>query len=84
LSEAEASYFNYYLNKVEFSNGPELRNKYLHGSQANGDGEDAHFQTFMTALKLTIALVIKLNDEFCLATAEGLRSDVAGGDGRAT
>src|SRR5690606_18703989 len=31
LTEAEAQYFNYFLNKVDFSNGPELRNKYLHG-----------------------------------------------------
>jgi hypothetical protein len=71
LSEAEASYFNYYLNKVEFGNGPELRNKYLHGSQATADGEDAHFRTYITALRLIIALVIKLNDDFCLSAAEG-------------
>jgi hypothetical protein len=70
LSEAEASYFNYYLNKAEFSNGPELRNKYLHGSQATADGEDEHFRTYITALRLIIALVIKLNDDFCLAAAE--------------
>lgn len=38
LTEAEAKYFNYFLNAVDFSNGPQLRNKYLHGSQANGDG----------------------------------------------
>lgn len=71
LTEAEGSYFNYYLNKVEFSNGPELRNKYLHGSQANADGEDAHFRTYITALRLIIALVIKLNDDFSLSAAEG-------------
>jgi hypothetical protein len=71
LSEAEGSYFNYYLNKVEFSNGPQLRNKYLHGSQANADGEDAHFRTYITALRLIIALVIKLNDDFSLSAAEG-------------
>lgn len=67
LSEAEASYFNYFLNKVEFSNGPELRNKYLHGAQANDEGEDRHFHTYITALRLTVALVIKMNDDFCLA-----------------
>lgn len=75
LTDAEAKYFNYFLNGVDFSNGPQLRNKYLHGSQGNGDGEDAHFRTYMTALRLTVALVIKLNDDFCLAasdsTAEG-------------
>lgn len=70
LTEAEGKYFNYLLNKVDFRNGPELRNKYLHGSQASADGEDAHFHTYITALKLTIALVIKLNDDFCLSAKE--------------
>lgn len=67
LTEDEAKYFNYFLNKVDFSNGPELRNKYLHGSQANADGEDSHFHAYVTALRLIIALVIKMNDDFCLA-----------------
>ena len=70
LSEAEGKYFNYFLNSVDFSNGPELRNKYLHGSQVNAEGEDAHFHTYMTALRLTLALVIKMNDDFCLAATE--------------
>lgn len=75
LSAPEGSYFNYYLNKVEFSNGPELRNKYLHGSQANADGEAAHFRTYITALRLIVALVIKMNDDFCLSAAEGSPPD---------
>lgn len=70
LTEAEAAYFNFMLNKAEFSNGPELRNKYLHGSQMNADGEGAHFQTYITVLKLMIALVIKMNDDFCLSAEE--------------
>lgn len=70
LTDAEAKYFNYFLNGVGFSNGPELRNKYLHGSQTNADGEDAHFHTYITALRLTVALVIKMNDDFCLSANE--------------
>ncbi|MDO8733236.1 MAG: hypothetical protein Q7L55_11825 [Actinomycetota bacterium] len=66
LSEPEASYVNFLLNKVEFSNGPELRNKYMHGSQPHGD-EDLHFHSYVVALRLMIALVIKLNDDFVLA-----------------
>ncbi|KTR78692.1 hypothetical protein NS234_02470 [Microbacterium oxydans] len=64
LTRAEASYFNYQLNKYEFSNGPELRNKYLHGAQTDAEGADAHFRAYLAALKLTIALVIKINDDF--------------------
>lgn len=70
LTEAEGKYFNYFLNKVDFTNGPELRNKYLHGSQANGEGENAHFHSYVIALRLMIALVIKLNDDFCIAAQE--------------
>ena len=70
LSEAEAKYFNYSLNSVDFSNGPQLRNKYQHGAQADGDGEDAHFHTYVTVLRLLLALIIKINDDFCLAAIE--------------
>ena len=77
LTEAEGKYFNYYLNKVDFSNGPELRNKYLHGSQADGEGEDAHFHAYITVLRLIVALVIKLNDDFCLSALERSPSDPA-------
>ncbi|WP_222843955.1 hypothetical protein [Cellulosimicrobium sp. CUA-896] len=67
LTEAEGQYFNYLLNKVDFSNGPEWRNKYLHGSQADGDGEGSHFAAYITALRSIVALVIKMNDDFCLS-----------------
>lgn len=66
LSEAEAAYFNYNLNSVDFSNGPKLRNKYQHGIQAKGDGEAQHQQTYFSALRLMVALTIKINDEFWL------------------
>jgi hypothetical protein len=70
LTDPEGSYFNYYLNQAEFGNGPDLRNKYLHGSQADADDEEEHFRTYITALKLLIALVIKINDDFCLRDDE--------------
>jgi hypothetical protein len=66
LTEPEASYFNYCLNQAEFSNGPDLRNRYVHGSHADVDDKDEHFRTYITALKLLVALVIKMNDDFCL------------------
>ena len=70
LSQAEASYFNYCLNQVEFSNGPDLRNKYIHGSNVEASDEAEHFQTYITSLKLLIALVIKINDDFSLQAVE--------------
>lgn len=75
LSTAEVSYFNYFLNDKEFSNGPSLRNRYLHGSQADGEDDRVHRQTYLTALRLLVALVIKINDDFCLKGNPALAKD---------
>lgn len=65
LSDPESKYFNYFLNKSEFQNGPNLRNKYLHGSQLE-DTEEDHYINYLIVLRLILCLVIKINDEFCL------------------
>lgn len=70
LSEPEGQYFNYFLNNFEFSNGPALRNKYVHGQQRSDTGDHSHFPTYVTALRMVIALVLKMNDEFCLRSQE--------------
>lgn len=66
LTTPEASYFNYVLNQQEFSNGYDLRNKYLHGSQSNKNGENAHYNTYIVGLKLMLALIIKIDDDFSI------------------
>lgn len=79
LTGSEASYFNYYLNQSEFSDGPDLRNRYLHGTQADGEDDRVHRQVYFTALKLLVALVIKLNEDFCIADSPaGSATEVAG------
>jgi hypothetical protein len=78
LTTAEGSYYNFHLNKAEFSNGPELRNRYLHGSQADADGERAHLAAYLSALKLTVALVLKINDEFALRAGQGSTAPAPG------
>lgn len=74
LTDAEAAYFNYNLNSVDFSNGPKLRNKYQHGVQSKGAGEDCHRETFYIALRLMIALTIKINDDLWLLDMENRRN----------
>lgn len=37
FSKPEQDYFNYFLNKSDFTNGLDLRNSYLHGTQAKPD-----------------------------------------------
>jgi hypothetical protein len=68
LTTSEADYINYFLNQEGPTGGPDLRNRYLHGSQADGDDNAVHLHTYLIALRLLIALVIKLNDDLCLRT----------------
>lgn len=66
LSKQESDYFNYYLNKSIFTNGFDLRNKYLHGTQKKrGEDEELHKMNYYTLLMLFVLLVIKINDELC-------------------
>lgn len=66
LSRAEASYFNYNLNQSEFTNGPDLRNKYVHGAHVDVADEAEHFRTYLSALILVVALCIKMCDDLWL------------------
>lgn len=58
FSKQEQYYLNYYLNKSEFSNGLDLRNKYLHGT--NGESEEQHKNSYYILLKLLIIIITKI------------------------
>ncbi|WP_277959147.1 hypothetical protein [Frigoribacterium faeni] len=64
LTTAESRYFNYVLNRTQFDNGPELRNKYVHGAQARNQDPSEHYATYSTALRLIVMIAIKINDDF--------------------
>jgi transcriptional regulator with XRE-family HTH domain len=66
LTRPEAKYFSYYLNQKEFSNGYDLRNIYMHGTMSKEDkaDENKHYKTYIIALRLLIALIIKIDDDF--------------------
>ncbi len=66
LTESEARYFSYFLNQQDSSNGHDLRNKYLHGSMSRGDKADEgkHYHTYLIVLRLMLALIIKIDDDF--------------------
>lgn len=63
FTKPEQDYFNYYLNKSEFTNGLDLRNKYLHGTQASTDKEDEHKNSYFILLKLLILVICKIEDD---------------------
>lgn len=68
FSIPEQQYFNYMLNKSEYSNGHDLKNKYTHGT--NPHDENAILNDYLSLLKITVIMIIKINEEFCLALKE--------------
>lgn len=63
----EASYFNYWLNKKDFSNGYDLRNRYMHGVQTL---EEKHIESdYIIAKKLFVLLLLKIIDDLELNKA---------------
>lgn len=62
FSKPEQSYFNYFLNKSEFTNGLDLRNSYLHGTQADPEDKEIHDFSYFTYLKLLILTMLKIQD----------------------
>ena len=60
----EQRYLNYVLNRAEFGNGLDLRNKYVHGTYSlNLNRQESDY---IELLKVMILIIIKINEEFCL------------------
>ena len=69
FSKPEQDFFNYYLNKSEFTNGLDLRNKYVHGTQANPEDEGRHKYAYYTYLKLIVLALLKIEDDLIIHKA---------------
>lgn len=69
FSKPEQSYFNYFLNKSEFTNGLDLRNSYLHGTQADPDEIQKHEYAYFTYLKLLFLAMLKIEDDLFISKA---------------
>ena len=74
FSAPEQHYLNYIFNRSEFSNGLDLRNKYVHGSHAPASVEAEHQKNYYIFLRTLIFIIIKINEEFCLR--ERLESEI--------
>lgn len=64
FSTNEQDYFSYYLNKSKFTNGHDIRNQYLHGTNTNDEAQSE--RDYYTIIKLFIIIVIKINDDLCI------------------
>ena len=69
FSKPEQDYFNYFLNKSDFTNGLDLRNSYLHGTQAKPDELQKHEYAYFTYLKLLILTFLKIEDDLIIYNA---------------
>ena len=62
FSKPEQEYLNYVLNKKEFSNGLDLRNRYSHDTCSQD--EATQHQDYLELLKIMVLIIIKINEEF--------------------
>ena len=68
FSEPEQKYLNYMLNKSVYSDGRDLRNSYIHGT--NPKIEEIQERDYVEFLKIMILIIVKINEEFCLKDVE--------------
>lgn len=61
----EQKYLNFYLNKKEFTNGLDLRNKYLHGTNSVVEKEQKF--DYYILLRIIILVFLKMEDDLVIA-----------------
>ncbi len=61
LNKLERNYFNYYLNKKEFTNGLDLRNSFMHGTNTMSENEQKNL--YYILLRIIILTLLKINDD---------------------
>jgi hypothetical protein len=64
FSVPEQNYLNYMLNKSKYSNGLDLRNKYIHSTYPTDVNQQEH--DYINLLKIMVIVILKINEEFCL------------------
>lgn len=65
LTPCERDYFSYYLNNEKYTNGPALRNRYMHGA-AIGSSEAEHRKAYFRILNLMILLTLKIFEDLSM------------------
>lgn len=68
FSIPEQNILNYILNKSQYSDGTDLRNKYIHGTYSLD--RNTQYNDYLMILLIVIVTVLKINEEFCLKHPE--------------
>lgn len=66
LTPKERDYYSYYLDNEKFTNGPALRNKYIHGSIGRADDAEKHKNSYYRLLSLFMLLLLKIEDDLII------------------
>ncbi|MFP4023006.1 MAG: hypothetical protein ACLFVR_00665 [Thiohalospira sp.] len=61
FNKLERDYFNYYLNKKDFTNGLDLRNSFMHGTNTMSEGEQV--KLYYALLRIIVLTVLKIEDD---------------------
>ena len=64
FSIPEMNFLNYELNKSEYSDGLDLKNKYSHSTYPQD--EKIQKRDYIELLKIMVVIVTKINEEYCL------------------
>lgn len=65
FSEPEQDWVSFILNKSRFNNSMDIRNRYMHGTQASSYDEQSHKENYFYILLVCIFYIIKINDDLC-------------------
>ena len=63
LSVEERNYFDYYMYNTKYTNGPALRNRYVHGSFPDPENESIHRNNYYRLLILLVLELLKIEDD---------------------
>lgn len=63
LTIEERNYFDYYMYNIKYTNGPALRNRYVHGSHADPSKENVHRNAYCRLLILLILELLKIEND---------------------
>ena len=64
FSVPEKNYLNFMLNRSQYSDGLDIRNKYAHSTYTIN--KDVQQMDYIELLKIMVLIVTKINEEFCL------------------
>lgn len=73
LTAEERNYFDYYMYNTKYTNGPALRNRYVHGSHADPSKENVHRNAYYRLLILMILELLKIEDDLVVQQVENKR-----------